>query len=115
MSFKKLIAWQKAYELTLDIYRTTKKVPKSNGLALRTQIQKAALSIPANIAEGYERQHRKEYLQFLCIARGSLGELETYILLAKDLSYINEKEYDRINDLRSEVGRLLRGLVKSLS
>jgi len=115
MSFKSLIVWQKAYELTLYIYRMVKKFPKSDGFVLKSQIQKAAISIPANIAEGYERQHRKEYLQFLSIARGSLGELETYILLVKDLSYITEREYDQINNLGSEVGRLLRGLVRSLS
>jgi len=114
-SFKRLIAWQKTYELTPNIYTITKKFPKSNGLVLKTQSQKAAISIPANIAEGYERQHGKEYLQVLSIDRGSLGELETYTLLAKDLSYITEKEYEQLNNLRSEVGRPLRGLVKSLS
>jgi len=69
----------------------------------------------ANIAEGSERQHRKEFLQFLSVARGSLAEVETYLMLSKDLSYINEGEFAQLDEQRKEVGRLLRGLYKSLS
>jgi four helix bundle protein len=67
------------------------------------------------VAEGYERQHRKEYIQHLFIARGSLGEAETYLSLARDLGYITAVDYERIERLRAETGRLLRGLIDSLS
>jgi four helix bundle protein len=113
--FKKLIVWQKAYELTIQIYRLTNSFPKSESYGLSLQLRRAAASIPANIAEGYEGEHRKEYLQFLNIARGSLGEFETFISLAKDLGYVNNKDYESLNSLRGEVGKLLRGLTKSLS
>jgi four helix bundle protein len=82
--FRQLTVWQNAYELTLAVYRLTKIFPKGEMYGLLSQIQRAVASIPANIAEGYERNHRKEYLQFLYIAKGSLGEVETYLLLAKD-------------------------------
>lgn len=115
VGFRRLIVWQKAYELALEVYRLTKNFPTLESYGLSLQLRRAAASIPANIAEGYERSHRKEYLQFLNIARGSLGELETFILLAKDLGYVNSKEYETINNLRVEVGKLLRGLTRSLS
>lgn len=68
----------------------------------------------ANIAEGYERQHRMEYIQFLTIAKGSLGEVETYLLFSKDLEYISDEKYEEIDDKRQEVARLLKGLIRPL-
>jgi four helix bundle protein len=73
------------------------------------------VSVPANIAEGYERNHRKEYLQFLFIAKGSLGETETYLLLAKDLGYLLESDYSNIDEKRKDTSWLLKGLIKSLT
>jgi four helix bundle protein len=113
--FRQLTVWQMAYELTLEIYRLTKIFPKTETYGLISQIQRAVVSIPANIAEGYERNHRKEYLQFLFIAKGSLGEVETYLLLAKDLEYLSETEYASIDEKRKATSRLLKGLIKSLS
>ncbi len=113
--FKKLICWQKAYYLALMIYRLTKRFPKSEIYGLSLQLRRAAVSVPANIAEGNERRHKKEHLQFLAIARGSLSEIETYLQLAQDLKYLTETEYEKVNNLRVEVGKLLRGLMKSLS
>lgn len=81
---------------------------------MTSQIRRAAVSVPANIAEGYERQHRKEYIQFLMVAKGSLGEVETYIDLCKDLCYLKEEEYGKLVAKRQEIGRLLRGLINSL-
>jgi four helix bundle protein len=115
MSFRELVVWQKAYELCLQIYRITGAFPKSENFALGLQLRKASASVPANIAEGSERTHKKEFLQFLAIARGSLSEVETFLLLAKDLRYIDNKNYESLNNLRGEVGKLLRGLTKSLS
>jgi len=91
--FRSLKVWQKAYEFALGIYRVTKMFPREELYGLTNQMRRAALSISANIAEGYERQHRKEYIQFLMIAHGSLGETETFLLFAKDLGYIDEKVY----------------------
>lgn len=113
--FRTLNAWKKAYELPLEIYRLSRKFPKEETYALASQLQRAAVSVPANIAEGYERNHRKEYLQFLYIAKGSLGEVETYLLLATDLGYLTANEYACTSEIRKETSRLIKGLIKSLS
>jgi len=112
--FKSLKVWQKAYELALEIYKTTATFPKNELYGVSSQIQRAAISISANIAEGYERQHRKEYIHFLMIAKGSLGEVETFLMFAKDLGYIQEDKFQELDNLRQEVGKLLRGLINSL-
>ncbi|MFH1335851.1 MAG: four helix bundle protein [Candidatus Zixiibacteriota bacterium] len=115
MSFRKLLAWQKAYELALGVYTITKDFPKNEMYGLSLQMRRASASISANIAEGYERQHRKEYLQHLFIARGSLGEVETYLSLAKDLGYNSIEKFEALEKLRAETARLLKGLINSLS
>jgi len=112
--FRTLHAWQIAYELTLDVYKITKKFPKEEIYGLTSQLQRAAVSVPANIAEGYERNYKKEYQQFLFIAKGSLGEIETYLILARDLRYITQAEYDTIDEKRAKTARILIGLIKSL-
>ena len=112
--FRQLKVWQKAYELSLDVYRLTKTFPKSEIYCLVSQLQRAVVSIAANIAEGYERNHRKEYIQFLSIAKGSLGEVETYLQLSKDLGYLPEDEYLKVDEKRKETSRLLKGLIRSL-
>lgn len=111
--FKGLIVWQKAYEFVLEIYKITKKFPKEELYSLTSQLQRAVISIPANIAEGYERQYNKEYLQFLNIAKGSLGEVETYLFIAKGLNYISQKEFEFLEKKRQEIAKLLQGLIKS--
>ena len=113
--FKQLGVWQKAYHLTLDIYKLTKRFPKEETYGLVSQLQRAAVSVPANIAEGYDRNHRREYIQFLHIAKGSLAEVETYLSLALDLGYIDKELYDDIENTREETGRMLNGLIKSLT
>lgn len=100
--------------MTVEIYRLSNKFPKKETYALTSQLQCAVVSIPANIAEGYERNHRKEYLQFLFIAKGSLGEVETYLLLARDLGYLTESDYSAANDIREETSRILKGLIRAL-
>ena len=112
--FKSLMAWQKAYDLALEIYKVSKTFPKAELYGLADQIQRAAISISANIAEGYERQHRKEYIQFLMIAKGSLGEVETYLMFAKDLGYVEEEKFKKLDGKRQEVSKLLGGLINSL-
>ena len=115
MSFRELLAWQKAFDLTIETYKLIRKFPKSEVYGLISQIQRSAVSIPSNISEGYERNHRKEYLQNLFIAKGSLGELETYFLLSCRLVYLSEEEYDSIEKIRKETAKILVGLIKSLS
>ncbi|MDO8690704.1 MAG: four helix bundle protein [Dehalococcoidia bacterium] len=112
--FKQLVAWQKGYQLSLDIYKATGTFPSTETYGLASQMRRAAVSIPANIAEGYNRQYRKEYLQFLSIASGSLAELETYLLLARDLGYLQRDRFNPLDDVRKDVGRVLSGLIKSL-
>jgi len=114
-SFKKLNVWQKSYLFVLNIYKRTQNFPSLELYGLTSQIRRGAVSIIANIAEGSERQYKKEFVQFLSIARGSLAEVETYLMLSKDLGYISEKEFVELEEQRKEIGRLLRGLYKSLS
>jgi len=113
--FRDLNVWQRTYGLTLDLYRITKQFPKAEIYGLTSQLQRAAVSIPANIAEGYERNHRKEYLQFLFVAKGSLGERDTLLLLARDLNYMTIEDFDHVNAKRLETMKMLQGLIKSLS
>ena len=89
-SFKDLRIWQKGMEIITDIYTLTKKFPKEELFSLTSQLRRSAISIPSNIAEGFKRFHNKEYKQFLFIALGSCAELETQIIIAKELKYINE-------------------------
>ncbi len=112
--FRTLTTWQKAYELALEVYKITKDYPKHELFGLISQMRRASISVVANIAEGYERQYRKEYIQFLMIAKGSLGEVETYLLFSKDLEYISKEKYKAIEDKRQEVAKLLKGLIRSL-
>lgn len=113
-SFKDLLVWKKAYQLCLNIYKVTKDFPAEERYSLSSQIRRSASSIPSNIAEGYGRKNRKEYIQFLYIAYGSNCELETQLLLARDLNYIKDrKEEDVISQMR-EVGIMLKALIKSL-
>jgi len=103
--FKDLIVWQKSYALALVIYRVTGGFPKSETYGLSQQMRKAATSIPSNIAEGYGRQHKAEYDQFMYTAYGSLLVLVNQFLLASDLEYITENP--QIEELLREVGSML--------
>lgn len=114
-SYKDLVVYRKAYQLSLEIYRTTKSYPKDEIYGLVSQMRRSAVSIPCNIAEGYRRGHRKEYLQFLHIAHGSCGELETLLSLSSDLTFIDKGVFGRLYQLQEDISRLLRALIASLS
>lgn len=114
-SYKKLIVWQKAYQLTLDIYSITNKFPKDELFGFTSQMRRCSVSIPSNLAEGNMRRGNKEHIQFIRIAYGSGAELETQLLLSRDLKYIVDKEYNELNDLLTEVMRMLNKLITSLS
>ncbi len=106
-SYKDLIVWQKGMELVSAVYLITKRFPAQEQFGLTSQIQRAAVSIPANIAEGYGRNTKNEYANFLRIARGSLTELETLLLIAKQQSYCNESEFSAIEVTLKELGAML--------
>jgi four helix bundle protein len=88
-SYKELIVWKKAFALTLEIYKATRNFPKEEQYVLISQMRRSAISIPSNIAEGANRRTTKEYIQFLQVAYGSAAELETQLLLAKELNYLS--------------------------
>ena len=98
--FKDLIVWQKAYKLTLGIYKATVQFPRDEQYGLPSQIRRASVSVVSNIAEGYTRRNRAEYIQFLSIAYASLSELETQLLLSKDLKYVPQNEFNELLNLK---------------
>ena len=108
----KLEAWKRARELVLSVYMLTQAFPKEETFGLAIQMRRAAVSIPSNIAEGAARRGAREFAQFLNIARGSLSELETQLLIATDLGYI--KNNDPVFDLVDLVSRLITGLHKTV-
>jgi len=113
-SYKDLIVYQKSYKLSLEIYQVTKNYPKEEIYGLTSQMRRSAVSIPCNIAEGYRRGHRKEYVQFLYIAQGSCGELETLMSLSNDLGMLDRNTFEKLYSMQEEVSKLLRGLISSL-
>ena len=113
-NYKELIVWQKSYQLCLTIYKATNKFPKNEGFGLTSQMRRAAISIPSNIAEGYGRKTTPDYLRSLFIAYGSTCELETQILLSGDLDYFNKDSLSELMRDIGEVERMLNALIKSL-
>jgi len=113
-NYKELLVWQKSYQLCLEIYRATKIFPKNEGFGLTSQMRRAAVSIPSNIAEGYGRKTTPDYLKSLYIAYGSICELETQILLSGDLCYLNKETLSELQRDVGEVERMLKALIKSL-
>lgn len=111
---KDLIVWQKSILLVTDVYTLTKNFPVDERFGMVSQLNRAVISIPANIAEGWGRELSKNYLQFLRISRGSLMEVETMVLISKNLNYITEKNFIEINKKIEEVGKILQGLIKSI-
>lgn len=109
--YKDLEVWIKSRKLVKEIYMITYNFPKEEQFGLMIQIRRCAISIPSNIAEGCGRQYKKETLQFLHIARGSLYELETQLYLAFDLSYITEEEQETLLSKIEECRKLLAGLI----
>ncbi len=111
-SYQDLVAWQKAYELARRIYGLTKRFPEDERFGMTAQMRRAAVSIPSNIAEGWGRNSKNDYLRFLKIARGSTYELQTQIRLAIDFDYATPS--DETLGLTGDVERLINGLIRSL-
>jgi four helix bundle protein len=110
-----LIAWQKAMNLVTSIYKASKTFPKEELYGLTSQLRRAAVSIPANIAEGQGRRSKPEFRQFLGHARGSLLEVDTRLEIALRLEYLNLKEHSQLHEQLNEVGRIINGLLRSLA
>ena len=113
-SYRELVAWQKSMALAAEVYRSSRLLPKEEMYGMRSQLTRAAVSIPANIAEGQARHGTGEFLHFLGVARGSLAELETLLTLCRNLELLPEASSEDPLRLCNEVGKLLTGLVKSL-
>ena len=113
-NFDKLLVWQRAHSLVLKIYEVTNSFPKEEIRGLTSQIRRAAVSVPSNIVEGKARGSRKDFKRFLLIARGSLEEVKYQSLLAKELKYMNEEQYEEITVMIEDVGRLLGGMIRKV-
>lgn len=114
-SFRELTVWNKAYSLTLKVYSVTKTFPKEEQYNFVSQIRRSALSIPSNIAEGHARKGKKEFTQFLYIAFGSASELETQLLLSRDLKYVSESDFADVQNLLTEVMKMLSSLISKIN
>jgi|SRR5580704_3979635 four helix bundle protein len=114
-SYRDLVVWKKSMGLVLNVYRCTQAFPRIETYGLTSQLRRAAVSVPSNIAEGQARLSTGEFRQFLGNARRSLMEVETRILIARDLGYLDQNQSDSLLSATAEVGRILNGLLASLT
>jgi four helix bundle protein len=113
--YRELIVWQKAMDLVEAIYRTTAGFPKEGVYGLTSQLRRAAVSVPSNIAEGNGRNTTRDYVHFLGVAYGSIKEMETQVLIAERLQYIDAGRCDKLVKATGEIARLMSGLMNSLN
>jgi four helix bundle protein len=113
-SYKELIVWQKSMQLVKEIFLATDNFPKSEMYGLISQMRRCSVSIPSNIAEGYGRKSKKEYSQFYSIAYGSTLELETQLIISKELNFIDIKDFQRVNGLLEEVAKMLNFMTSKM-
>jgi four helix bundle protein len=113
-SYRDLVVWQKAVDLVVAVYRLARSLPTEERFGLTSQMQRSAVSVPANIAEGYARTHKGDYLRHLSIATGSLAELETHLTIAVRLEFLDRDEVMPVWSLAQEVGKMLSKLTRSL-
>jgi len=113
-SYQGLIVWQKAMDLTAIVYNLVKKLPKEELFALGSQMRRAVVSIPSNIAEGQDRKTDKEFTHFMSIARGSKAELETQLLICVKVGYLKETEISEAMNLSAEIGKMLTTFINKL-
>lgn len=113
-SFEHIVAWQKAHQFTLLVYQITRKFPSDELFGLTSQFRRAAVSIEANIAEGYKKLSKADKLRFLNISEGSLAECRNYIILSRDLEYIDIPQYDQLSQSLIEASKLLTAYSKGI-
>jgi four helix bundle protein len=113
--YHRLDAWKQAISLVVDVYKTTESFPKEERYGLTSQIRRAAVSIPANIAEGAARYSNREFAHFLSNAQGSASELETELLISHRLGYLNEQAHTDLSAALDRIGRLITGLSKHVA
>ena len=113
-SYKDLTVWQKSITFCTEIYKITKGFPNDERYGITSQIRRSAVSIPSNIAEGYRRAHRTEYIQFVRIAYGSGAELETQLIICNNVHYLNNAEYENLANMLEEIMKMLNKLISSL-
>lgn len=111
---KKLEAWKKAIELTVKIYRITENLPKAEKFGLTAQMRRAAVSVASNLAEGAARKTKKEFTQFLHTAQGSLSELDTQVIICRELDYLSDIDLDPLDERMERESKLISGLIRSL-
>jgi len=109
--FEDMKIWQMGRRLVSLVYELTRKNEFATDFGLKDQIRRSVISIPSNVAEGFERSGNKELIYFLYIAKGSAGELRTQLMLALDLAYITENEWKKLNDIIEEIGRMIQGFI----
>jgi four helix bundle protein len=114
-SFRDLLIWQRGIKLVKEVYEEARGFPKEELYGLTNQMRRSAISIPSNISEGHSRQHKSEFRQFLSIALGSLAELETQILIARELVYISDERLEYLIDQMNSLGKMIRALMKKLT
>jgi len=113
-SFTDLNTWKEGHVLVLKIYKITKQFPKTEQFALTSQIERAAVSITSNIAEGFSRYYFKDKVGFYYMARGSVSEVQNQLLIAKDLNYIEVEQFNQIFDQSKKTQALINGLINSI-
>lgn len=113
-NFYDLEAWKKTHQLVMNIYNITNDFPKEEQFGLISQLRRAASSITANIAEGFERYHFNDKIRFYYQARGSVGEVQNFLILSKDLGVVSNENYFELEEKVNETRRLINGLIKSI-
>ena len=113
-NFEELEVWKLSMELCTEVYRLTNTDLFSKDFGLKDQIRRSAVSVPSNISEGYERDAKKQFLYFLAISKGSCGELRTQLRIAFNLSYINENDFNILNEVAIQTSKQLSGFIKYL-
>ncbi len=113
-SFTDLYAWQEGHKLVLKIYKLTKNFPKEELFGLISQMRRCVISITSNLAEGFNRQSIKEKIHFYSIAQGSLSELQSQLIVGRDLGYVSRQEFDKLAEQAVIVHKLITGLIKGL-
>ncbi len=114
-TFQGLEVWKKAHRLVIEIYKVTNKFPSGEKFGLISQMRRASISVAANIVEGFKRRSNKDYRHFLNIAEGSLEELKYYLILSRDLSYIENEKFEKLTVNSEEVGKMIYGLSVKLN